>query len=176
MAKKKNKIVGQGEKPASEFKFNPNNWRTHSSQQAETLKAILGEVGWVQRVIVNRVTGNLVDGHARVAEALKQGSNTPVPFVEVELTVDEELRVLATFDPVKEMAGNDAQALRQLLDTVTLENSSLLTLGEKLAEQIKDYEGDFGKKAKDDNRRFIAVCPTCLKEFDARLHKVEGQQ
>lgn len=43
----KNRIVGQGEKPANEFNFNPLNWRNHPNSQRAALDEILGKIGWV---------------------------------------------------------------------------------------------------------------------------------
>jgi len=46
----RNRIVGEGEKRASEFVQNPHNWRAHPRGQRQAMAAALGEVGWVQRV------------------------------------------------------------------------------------------------------------------------------
>lgn len=61
----RNRIVGHGEQPASQFLANPNNWRVHPQSQRDALHGALNEVGWVQQVIVNRRTGYLVDGPGR---------------------------------------------------------------------------------------------------------------
>lgn len=112
----KNRIVGEGERPANDFVLNPLNWRTHPDLQREAMQAILGEIGWVQRVLVNRTTGNTLDGHLRVEEALKEGEDTPVPFVEVELTEDEERKILALFDRISAMAGRDVEKYEELIN------------------------------------------------------------
>src|SRR3954465_8857047 len=103
----KNRIVGSGEKPAREFNANPLNWRRHPESQQNAINAILEEVGWVQSVIVNRRSGNTIDGHARIEEALKNDENTPVPFVEVDLTEDEERKILRAFDAIGALAVTD---------------------------------------------------------------------
>jgi len=59
---------------------------------------VLTEVGWVQDVIVNKASGFVVDGHARVALAIKAGEKVPVVYV--ELDEREEAVILATLDPV----------------------------------------------------------------------------
>ncbi len=59
---------------------NPQNWRVHSQAQQDALGSILNDVGWVQDVIVNRTTGNVVDGHLRAQ--LAQDRNDPlIPVV-----------------------------------------------------------------------------------------------
>ena len=69
----RNAIVDQGVRKASEFKPNPQNWRRHPEAQKSALRSILTDVGWAGQVIVNRQTGNVVDGHARIDLALEGG-------------------------------------------------------------------------------------------------------
>jgi DNA modification methylase len=113
----KNRIIGQGEKPASQFLANDKNWRLHPQAQREALHGALNEVGWVAPVIENRRTGMLVDGHERVWQALQNG-DAAVPFVEVDLDEAEEAYVLATLDPIGAMAAADAAKLDDLLRDV----------------------------------------------------------
>lgn len=127
----KNRIVAEGSRPAKDFVLNPLNWRTHPDLQREAMAAILGEVGWVQRVLVNKTTGNTLDGHLRVEEALKKGENTPVPYVEVELTETEERKILALFDRISQMAGKDVEKYQELTDLIEFDSP---VLGQILAD------------------------------------------
>lgn len=129
-----NRIVGQGEKAAKEFKLNTKNWRTHSRQQLKTINGLLEELGWVQGVIVNKTTGNLIDGHARITEAQKT-PDALVPFVEVELTEAEESKILLLLDPVGTMAGADAAALEKLLNEVKSSDAFVSGLMLRLASE-----------------------------------------
>lgn len=113
----RNRIVGEGEQQASQFLANPNNWRTHPQAQRDAMRGSLNEVGWVQRVVVNRQTGYLIDGHERVWEALQNG-DAVVPYIEVDLDEAEEAYVLATLDPIGAMAAADAAKLDDLLRDV----------------------------------------------------------
>ena len=113
----RNRIVGEGEQVASRFIANPANWRTHPQNQRDAMRGALNEVGWVQRVIVNRSTGYLLDGHERVQQALQNGDAT-VPFVEVDLDEAEEAYVLATLDPIGAMAQASKEHLGALLAEV----------------------------------------------------------
>ncbi len=81
----------------------------------------------MQQVIVNRTTGHVVDGHARVEEALSRGEPA-VPVLYVELTPDEETLVLATLDPIGAMAGRDDEKLRALLADVSVDDAGLEAL------------------------------------------------
>ena len=129
----RNRIVAHGEQAAVQFMANPSNWRIHPKAQRQALTGVLDEVGWVQSVIVNRTTGHVVDGHARIEEALKMGDETPVPFVEVELTEDEEAKILATIDPISSMAATDKAQLDALLHAVRTDNEALQNLMSDLA-------------------------------------------
>lgn len=117
----KNRIVSEGTRSAKDFVFNPNNPRIHPDFQHAALRSILGEVGWVQRVVVNRTTGNLIDGELRVREAFKKSKNTLVPFVEVELSIEEERKILAVFDRITALAGTDSEKFQELLSGIEFE-------------------------------------------------------
>lgn len=146
----RNRIVGGGEQPASQFMANPSNARIHPKQQQQALIGSLNEIGWIQNVIVNKTTGNVVDGHARIAEALKMGDETPVPYVEVELTEDEEKLALATLDPISAMAAYDKAQLDALLREVNTGDAALQTMLAELAQDNGlDYGGSGGPAVED---------------------------
>jgi ParB-like chromosome segregation protein Spo0J len=77
---------------------------------------VLSEVGWVQDVVVNKRTGFVVDGHARVALAITAGERVPVVYV--DLSEEEERLILATIDPLSAMAMADKDLLGGLLSEV----------------------------------------------------------
>jgi hypothetical protein len=103
---------------------NPRNWRVHPQHQVDALEGLLSAVGWVQRVIVNRTTGHVVDGHARVALGLRR-SEPEVPVLYVELSEAEEQLVLAALDPIAGLAGTDQALLDGLLEDVAGGNAAL---------------------------------------------------
>jgi DNA modification methylase len=129
----RNRIVGSGEEAPDQLVANPANWRTHPAAQRDALRGSLETVGWVQQVIVNRTTGNVIDGHARIEEALSREEAT-IPVLYVELSPDEEALVLATLDPIGAMAGTDAARLTELLaDLGPIDNAGLAALLTELA-------------------------------------------
>lgn len=157
----KNRIVGSGEMPAAKFAANPLNARTHPKLQQAALVGSLTELGWIQNVIVNKTTGNVVDGHARIVEALKLGGDTPVPYVEVELSEAEERLALATLDPISAMAGYDKAQLDALLRDVNTGDAALQTMLAELAQNnsvigsaIASDGFDFGNLPQDDRAPF----------------------
>lgn len=116
-----NRIVGSGIMNPADIKANPQNWRKHPASQGKALDEVLGSVGWIQEVIINKTTGNLIDGHLRVETALKN-KESEIPVKYVELTEDEERIALATFDPISAMAEQDAEMLKQLLADIESED------------------------------------------------------
>src|SRR5689334_22712611 len=76
----RNRIAGHGEEDPAKIKLNPDQWKRHEKEQGEPLEALLEKVGWVQSVIKNQTTGNLIDGHFRV-ELAKQRGEKKIPVV-----------------------------------------------------------------------------------------------
>ena len=129
----RNRIVGQGDEAPDQLLANPSNWRIHPTAQREALAAVLDDVGWVQRVIVNRTTQHVVDGHLRVALALSRDEPT-IPGNYVELDEREEALVLAALDPIAAMAATDKDKLRELLEQAQVTD-------EALRDQLNDVAG-----------------------------------
>jgi hypothetical protein len=137
----RNRIIGSGMEAPEQLLANPSNWRTHPVIQRRALRGSLSEVGWVQQVIVNTVTGFVVDGHARIEEAISRGE-TAVPVLYVELTPDEERLVLATLDPIGALASSDGARLQELLADVTVDEDGLSALLARLrADADSSYTG-----------------------------------
>jgi DNA modification methylase len=113
----RSRIIGQGDEPPENLLANPLNWRVHPQFQQEAVQSALDEIGWIQRVVVNEVTGHVIDGHLRVAVAISRGEKA-VPVSYVRLSPDEERLALATFDPLGALAVADHDLLDQLLKEV----------------------------------------------------------
>lgn len=131
----RSRIVGEGDEAPDQLMANPLNWRTHPKPQVDALEGLLKQVGWVQRVIVNRRTGHVVDGHARVELALRRSEPT-VPVVYVDLSEGEEQLVLAALDPIGGLAATDADKLAELLADVSAQDAGLQSMLDDLARQI----------------------------------------
>jgi len=129
----KNRIVGEGVQRADWFIANPRNWRIHPQTQQDALAGALEEIGWIQRVIVNKTTGCVIDGHMRVSLALSRGDETPIPYTEVELSDDEEALALSIFDPISAMAGTDAEKLNELIKSVDPQSQAIADLLAQMA-------------------------------------------
>ncbi|MBF6605928.1 MAG: DNA modification methylase [Chloroflexi bacterium] len=123
----RNRIVGSGEVAPDQLLANPANWRVHPAAQRNALRGSLSEVGWVAQVMVNQRTGYVVDGHARIEEALSRGE-TSVPVLYVDLSPEEEALVLATLDPIGAMAEQSTERLEALLADITVDDAGLEAL------------------------------------------------
>ena len=131
-----NKIIGTGTENPEQLLANPYNWRIHPKTQQDALESLLDDVGWVQNVIVNQRTGHVVDGHLRVAVAISR-EQVEVPVVYVDLSEDEEKKVLASLDPLGDMAVTDIDKINELLDEVDMND----TLGAMLKDVATDWRG-----------------------------------
>ena len=130
----KNRIVGSGDADPTQLLANPKNWRIHTMEQEAALSGVLSEVGLVDRIIVNEETNHVLNGHLRVAIAIREGEES-VPVSYVSLTEAEEDLVLATFDPLSKMAGTDSEKLDGLL--TQLEESEEVGQDEDVAELLE---------------------------------------
>lgn len=142
MAKKKqaappsivNRIVQYGTKPADQFQAHPMNWRTHPEAQRTALAGVLESVGWAAPVIENVRTGHLVDGHERVWQALQAG-NIDVPYVQVDVSENEERTLLTTLDPIGALADTDREKLAALMADVRSDDARVQELIAGIAER-----------------------------------------
>lgn len=123
----RNRIIGEAEVSPVSLMPNPRNWRRHPLTQQRALAGVLGEIGWVQRIIVNERTGHVVDGHARLALAVEREEQT-VPVLYVDLSEEEEKLVLATFDPVGQAAVADREMLADLVADLKVQDEALVRL------------------------------------------------
>lgn len=130
------RIVGHERVDPASLVANPHNFRTHPQAQREALSQAIEQLGFLRSVTVNMRTGNLVDGHERVWQALL----TEQPLIDVEyvdLSEAEEKAALATMDPISEMASVDAAKLDELLRDVSVN-------GEALQQMLADLAEDAG--------------------------------
>ena len=114
MLQLKNNISGEGEESPEALLANPCNYRQHPRWQRDALLAQMRQLGWIQRVIVNRRSGHLIDGHLRVELALER-SEPCVPVLYVDLSDAEEHLALATLDPIGALAEQDQTLLDGLV-------------------------------------------------------------
>ena len=164
----KNRIIGSGEESLDNILFNPRNWRIHPLSQQDALKGVLEEVGWVQQVIINKRTGNLIDGHLRCQLAAREGNKT-IPVLYVDIDEAEEELVLATLDPIAGMAATDKAKLDKLFQDINSDNENVQKLISEIAENEGIIPPDFQPVGIDEQGRLDqkakVICPECGCEF-----------
>lgn len=163
-----NRIVGYDNVPPDQLLANPSNFRLHPKRQQDALVGSLNELGWLQDIIVNRVTVHVLDGHLRVELALRKGEAS-VPVKYIELDESSEKLALAVFDPITYMAETDTALLDELLQGVNTGEAALQELLAGLAEDAgivpPDFEPvDASEQPRLDQKKPI-VCPHCGEEF-----------
>jgi hypothetical protein len=128
----------------SKLKANPLNWRQHPRRQRQAFSAFKDKVGWAGAVLVNRKTGNLLDGHMRVDEAIKNGE-TEVPVLYGDWDEDQEKLILANLDPIGSLASTNQEALQSLLEANTKKMADLSKEANRkltqLAQDLKELPG-----------------------------------
>lgn len=151
MAKKKtkneparwqSKIVGHDKVPATQLLANPFNHRKHPEKQRQVVAASIEELGFIKSVIVNRVTGHIVDGHERVMQALGVGDQTMIDVEYVELSPDDEKKALLILDASSELAEIDASQLDTLVSDCAFDSSFLNDFAKETLESIADLSTD----------------------------------
>lgn len=164
----KSKIVGHDRVAPDQLIANPLNFRKHPQAQRDALRDAIAEVGFIRSVTVNKRTGNLIDGHERVWQAL----TTEQPLIDVEyidLSEEDEKKALATMDPISEMAQVDGAALDLLLRDVQTGSEALQTMLAELAADAGIIPPDFQPVGADEQGRLDekskTKCPECGHEF-----------
>lgn len=119
-----NRIVSSGTEDPEHLLANPLNFRRHPAHQKKAMTGVLSEIGWIQDVIVNKVTGHIIDGHLRVELAMQRSEKVPVKYV--ELSEHEEKIALASIDPIGALAEQDQAMLDDLIEDIgTVEDDDL---------------------------------------------------
>ena len=126
-----------GVQRADQFHAHPLNPRLHPQKQRDLVHASLKRFGWVLPVVVNKNTGHVVDGHERIWQALAQGDDTPVPFIEIDVTENKEAELLAVLDRITSEATYDPDNLTALLAQIQTDDAILGALLSEMEESIK---------------------------------------
>ncbi len=159
-----NRITRSGTADPKELRKNPDNWRTHPKNQAAALEGVLNEIGWIQDVIVNERTGNMIDGHLRVELAVKHKEPT-IPVKYVDLSEEEEKKAILTFDPIGAMAEADKALLDGLMKQVSSDSEAVSEMLDALAKEVGIPCRDANEVA-DDNYEPPAEIETSIQRGD----------
>jgi hypothetical protein len=151
--------------PPATLKFNPRNFRRHPKTQRDALSRSIGEHGWLSAPIVNRRTGmTLLDGHARVEEALKADMPT-IPVRVVDVNEATERRILASFDRIGELRERDDSLLTGLLRECADEGSLPAGWAEDDLSGLLAKLNEEPKKKGEKTPGTCVTCPECGFQF-----------
>jgi DNA modification methylase len=134
MNKWKNRIAGYGTEDPEQLLANPLNFRIHPKTQQNALSGSLETLGWIDDVVINKTTGHVVDGHARIELAISSGEKE-IPVKYVELSAEEERQALLSLDPISAMATVHQDNMEELLKSIKSENESVNQFLEILAKE-----------------------------------------
>jgi len=145
--------------PAGQLRPNPRNWRTHSPQQRDALQSILAEVGYAGALLARELPDGsleLIDGHLRAETT----PDAMVPVLVLDVNEAEANLVLATHDPLANMAGTSAEALEALLNEVQTDSPAIQAMWNDMTEAadiLPEDESDAEAEEIDINSLFQVV-------------------
>ena len=117
----KDRIIGYGKVDPKSLLANKANYRKHPAVQRRALEAVIKELGYVQPILVNKRTNTIVDGHLRV-ELAYEHFIAEIPVIYIDVSQEEELKLLGTLDPITNMATIDQSMFDDLLMTISSES------------------------------------------------------
>ncbi|OFV81538.1 MAG: hypothetical protein A2W26_04955 [Acidobacteria bacterium RBG_16_64_8] len=105
---------------------NEKNWRKHPRGQVKAMRGVLEEVGYAAALIARQTDAGLelIDGHLRAG----LDENQEVPVLIVDLDAAESDLVLATLDPIANMARTDRETFAALLAGIEAESDAVKDL------------------------------------------------
>lgn len=142
-----------------ELKDHPKNRNRHGNDQVDRLAFLFNKIGIRHPIIVSKLTGYIVAGHARKLSAIRSGiKEYPVVYQDFK-TIEEEYSFLQSDNAISLWAELDVNAIN--LDIPSLgPDFDIDTLG------IKNFTLDFSEKDFDpsddsDDEKKIKTCPNC---------------
>lgn len=130
----KSRVVGRATVDPRKLKDNPLNWRVHGLTQQRVMRDAIEQIGIIDDIVVNKRTGNIIDGHGRKELAIANEEET-VDVLYVDLSVDEERLALSIMNPLGELASTDPEKLGELLGLINRNGGPLDGLLADLEEQ-----------------------------------------
>lgn len=159
------RIVGHEDVAPDQLLAHPLNFRRHPGEQLEALRGSLNVLGWIKQVLVNRRTGHVLDGHARIEEALRQ-ELASIPVTYVDLSEEEEKLALAVLDPISALAYQDDGILTDLLEGLAVDDAQLGAFLDTMRKEAEPPAPDFQEFDEDAaDTVFLATCPKCGHQF-----------
>lgn len=168
MPKIKDRIKELRRVRADELLPNPKNWRMHPREQQDALRGVLSEIGMADAVLARELADGqlmLVDGHLRTDVAV----DAKIPVLVLDVTEEEADKLLATMDPLAEMAEMNKEALGDLIGNVESTNAAVADMLESLAKasgmferELVDDDTKGGNRPEDEDSEEVDVEPPAV--------------
>lgn len=122
--------------PAASLRPNPKNWRVHPERQRNALMGVLAEVGYADALLVRECADGsfeLIDGHLRAETTPDQ----PVPVLILDVDEREAALLLASVDPLANLAETDGDQLSALLQELDPQSPALQEMFADLSDAVQ---------------------------------------
>lgn len=132
----RNRIVGLRAVKAKDLLPDPDNPRTHPKAQKEAMRGLFDEIGWADTLKARELPDGrlmLIDGHMRA----EMNPDEDVPVLVLDVDEAEAKKLLATLDPIRNMAGVQKEKLAEILSQIKTSSPALASLLGHLAETAK---------------------------------------
>ena len=138
--------------PADELKLAPYNPRKISKTELAKLRRSIKELGWLEPIVANKRSGNVVGGHQRlIAARLEQMETVPVIWVDMD-----ERTEMASNLALNRISGEwDELKLGDVME-------ELASFGDDLALELSGFdEGEYQKRMESKGPSEPKACPNC---------------
>jgi hypothetical protein len=126
--------------PASDIEGAPWNWRKHNDKQRQATKGSIDELGFFAPLEVYKTEEGkyrLIDGHLRQDLIEHEfGPEQLIPVALTDFTEAEARKANLLKDPLAMMAETDGNALKELMETTTVEAESLQFVLDRLSDEV----------------------------------------
>lgn len=144
---------------AGDIRPHPNNWRVHPRKQVKQFEKIVEDIGFADVLIAYEANDGvltLIDGHMRA------GTNPDeiLPTVILDVDDDEAEALLASIDPIGEMARANQEKLDQVMDNLRADVRERM---KELPHVKREVERIAGHGPRPERR--LMTCPECGAEF-----------
>ena len=147
-----NRIIRTEEVDPRSLLEHPLNFKIHSDMQKDATVSILDHIGWLDQIKVNQTTGFIVDGHIRVVGAIEQNQVT-VPVAWLDLSEEEEITALATYDPLGYVYYQaDQDRIAELMESINTTTPQIQDMMETWAKDEGLFDRVFGEEMSSSDR------------------------
>jgi len=153
----KDRIVELRRVRAAELLPHPQNWRRHPPEQQDAMRGVLAEIGYADALLARKLDDGrlqLIDGHLR-AETTPEAT---VPVLVLDVDEAEAKRLLATHDPLAELAEADGEKLSALLSEVDFQSAAVTAMLDQLQQHTAGTSGNADEVSIDESYQVVVEC------------------